>query len=234
MAYRTPLVKIAIIDDHNLFRKGLITLIGLADKENYLVVLEAESGKDMIRKLDKKALPDILILDMDMPDMDGYEAMSWLRTNHPEIAVLVISMITTEEAIVRMITLGVRGYLSKDIEVDDIHQALHAIKNKGYYYTDFLTGKLIGSYQQQASVVRKNDEMDGNSIWKSLAEHERKFIKLACSDLTYEQIADKMFLSPKTVDGYRASIFTRFNIKNRPGLILFALKSGLVKLEDMD
>lgn len=90
MSYRKPQIKIAIVDDHNLFRKGLITLINLADKHNYLVVLEAESGKDMIRKLDKKALPDILLLDIDMPDMDGYEAMLWLRDNYPKIAVLVV------------------------------------------------------------------------------------------------------------------------------------------------
>jgi len=231
MSYRKPPIKIAIVDDHNLFRKGLITLIGLADKHDYLVVLEAESGKDMIKKLDNKALPDILILDMDMPDMDGFEAMDWLRSHHPRIAVLVISMVTTEEAIIQMLKLGVKGYLSKDIEVEDIHQALQTIHSKGYYYTDFITGKLIDALQNGQ---QPQSAMDENLIWESLAEHERKFIKFACSEMTYEQIAEKMFLSPKTIDGYRSVLFNRFNIKNRQGLVLFALKNRLVTLDEIN
>ncbi len=233
MSYRRPPIKIALVDDHNLFRKGLITLIKLADKENYVVVLEAESGKEMMRGLDKKALPDILILDVDMPDMDGFEAMQWLRTNYPQIAVLVVSMITTEEAIFRMLRLGVKGYLSKDIEVDDIHQALQAIYSKGFYYTDFMTGKLIESIRNRSPEMNKDEEIAGNVFWKELNENERKFLKLACSDLTYEEIAQKMFLSAKTIDGYRSIIFNKFNIKNRQGLILFALKNDLVKLDEI-
>lgn len=232
MSYRKPPVKIALVDDHNLFRKGLITLIGLADKHNYLVVLEAESGKDMIRKLDKKALPDILILDIDMPDMDGFETMLWLKNNHPNISVLVVSMVESEEAITRMMRLGVKGYLSKDIEVEDIHQALQAIYNKGFYYTDFLTGKLIESLQSDR-VTKEGDISDNSSIIHKISENELKFIKLACSDLTYDQIAEKMFLSPKTIDSYRSALFTRFAIKNRPGLILFAIKNDLFDVKDI-
>ena len=233
MLHRRSPIKIALVDDHNLFRKGLITLINLADKENYLIVFEAESGKDMIRRLDKKSLPDILILDMDMPDMDGYETMSWLQNNYPKIAVLVISMITTEEAITRMLRLGVKGYLSKDIEVEDINQALQAIYSKGYYYTDFITGKLIDSLRNE-SLENKGDDMLNNTLWAKMNENERKFLKLSCTELTYEEISDRMFVSPKTVDGYRSSIFNKFNIKNRPGLIIFALKNNLVKLDDIN
>ncbi|NTE05149.1 response regulator transcription factor [Agrobacterium tumefaciens] len=232
MSYRKSPVKIALVDDHNLFRKGLITLIGLADKHNYLVVLEAESGKDMIRKLDKKALPDILILDMDMPDMDGFETMLWLKNNLPNISVLVVSMVESEDAIARMMRLGVKGYLSKDIEVDDIHQALQAIYNKGYYYTDFLTGKLIESLQSDSEMTG-GDISEKNGIMNMINENELKFIKFACSDLTYDQIAEKMFLSPKTIDSYRGALFTRFAIKNRPGLILFAIKNGLFDIKDI-
>lgn len=232
MSHRRSHIKIALVDDHNLFRKGLITLINLADKENYLIVFEAESGKEMMRKLDKKALPDILILDMDMPDMDGYETMSWLQIHYPKISVLVISMVTTEEAVTRMLRLGVKGYLSKDIEVEDIHQALQAIYSKGYYYTDFITGKLIDSLKNESLEINSNDLLN-NTLWTKMNENERKFLKFSCSELTYEEIADKMFVSPKTVDGYRSSIFNKFNIKNRPGLILFALKNNLVKLEDI-
>lgn len=232
MSYRKPPIKIAIVDDHNLFRKGLITLINLADKQNYLVVLEAESGKDLMKKIDKNALPDILLLDIDMPDMDGYETMSWLKSHHPTIAVLVVSMIETEEVIVRMLRLGVKGYLSKDIEVEDIHQALQAISSKGYYYTDFITGKLIESLQTNHTL--KGEGVIENQIWESLNENERKFIEFSCSELTYEQIAEKMFLSPKTIDGYRSGLFNRFHIKNRTGLVLFAIKNQLFKIEEIN
>jgi len=169
-----------------------------------------------------------------MPDMDGFETMIWLKDHYPSIAVLVVSMVETEEAVVRMLRLGVKGYLSKDIEVEDIHQALQAISAKGFYYTDFITGKLIESLQTDTSEKTEVDSMSENIVWKKLTENERKFIKLACSELTYDQIAEKMFLSPKTIDGYRSAIFTRFNIKNRPGLILFALKNHLFSIEEID
>jgi two-component system, NarL family, invasion response regulator UvrY len=232
MAIRKPLVKLAIVDDHNLFRKGLITLINLADKNNqYLVVFEAESGADMIEKLDKKAIPDILLLDIDMPDMDGFETVAWLQKHYPQVSVLVISMVETEEAVVRMVRLGVKGYLSKDIEVDDMYQALKAINEKGHYYTDFLTGRLIDSLQNEKLENPHNDaNRPGNAIWNQLNENERRFIELACTEMTYEQIAERMFLSPKTIDGYRHTIFARFNIKSRVGLVLFAIRKGLVQI----
>lgn len=232
MNHRRNPIKIGIVDDHKLFRKGLITLINLADQHNYLVVLEAGSGKDMIRKLDKKAMPDILLLDIDMPDMDGYETMVWLKANQPNISVLVVSMVDSDDSITRMVRLGVKGYLSKDIEVEDIHQALQAISNKGFYYTDFLTGKLIDGLQND---VKKIDggEISEQMVSSQINENERKFIELACSELKYDEIAEKMFLSPKTIDGYRAAIFNKFNLKNRSGLILFAIKNNLVKIEDI-
>lgn len=231
MSYRKPPLKIAVVDDHNLFRKGLITLVKLADDRNYLVVLEAENGKDMIRKLDKKALPDILMLDIDMPEMDGYETMAWLKDHFPSVSVLVVSMVDNEEAIVRMMRLGVKGYLSKDIEVEDVHQALQSISAKGYYYTDFITGKLIDSIKHERGESKALSEQ---IVLNQLSENELKFVKLACSEMTYEQIAEKMFLSPKTIDGYRSAVFSRFNIKNRPGLILFALKNKLFSVDEID
>lgn len=233
MTYKRNPTKIGIVDDHKLFRRGLISLINLADKENYLIVLEAENGKDMIRKLDKKALPDILLLDIDMPNTDGYETMAWLKANHPNISVLVVSMVDSEESITRMLRMGVKGYLSKDIEVEDIHDALKAISNKGFYYTEFLTGKLINALQSDNAVGPGDDRVSDQMVVNQISENERKFIKLACSELKYDEIAEKMFLSPKTIDGYRAAIFNRFNIKNRSGLILFAIKNNLINIEEL-
>jgi two-component system, NarL family, invasion response regulator UvrY len=224
---KTP-VKLAIVDDHNLFRKGLITLIDLADKrQEYMIVFEAESGQDMIDKLDKKALPDIILLDIDMPDMDGYDAITWLQKHYPQISVLVVSMVEREEAVVRMVRLGAKGYLSKDIEVDDIYNALKAISETGRYYTDFITGKLINAIQYETT--EKDSEGKVNKqLLQEISENEREFIKWACTELTYEEIAKKMFLSAKTIDGYRGNLFSRYKIKNRVGLVLFAIRNGLV------
>ena len=231
MPIRKNPIKLAIVDDHNLFRKGLITLINLADKkQEYLVVFEAESGRDMIDKLDKKAIPDILLLDIDMPDMDGYEAIAWLQKRYPQVSVLVVSMVETEEAVVRMVRLGAKGYLSKDIEVDDIHNAQKAISETGRYYTDFLTGKLINSIQHELTENAKEGSVDSSSIWQELSENEREFIKWACTEMTYEEIAKKMFLSAKTIDGYRGNLFNRYKLKSRVGLVLFAIRNGLVTI----
>jgi DNA-binding NarL/FixJ family response regulator len=166
-----------------------------------------------------------------MPDMDGFEAVAWLRQHYPQISVLIVSMVETEEAVVRMVRMGVKGYLSKDIEVQDIHDALKAISDNGRYYTDFLTGKLVDSLLQESS-TRGNVEAGeiANAGWKRLNENERRFLEYACSELTYEQIAEKMFLSPKTIDGYRQTLFNRFEVKNRVGLVLFAIRNGLVDI----
>jgi DNA-binding NarL/FixJ family response regulator len=216
--------KLAIVDDHNLFRKGLIKLINLGDKENkYTILFEAENGNDLQQKLNIKELPDIILLDIDMPGMDGYQSVEWLKKHYPDINILVVSMFESEETILRMIQLKVNGYLSKDIEVEDMHDALEAIANKGVYYSDLMT------YAMAQSIQNKNNGGE-NAITHILSDNEGTFLKLACTELTYQQIADKMYLSPKTIDGYREALFLRFGVKNRVGLAVFAIKNGLVKI----
>jgi len=215
-------VKLAIVDDHNLFRKGLIKLINLGNKENkYSILFEAESGLDLQHKLKKKDLPDIILMDIDMPDMDGYEVTQWLREKHPSINILVISMIKSEKAIKRMLQLGVKGYLSKDIEVEDMQNALDAIVKKGFYYSDLVTNLMAASFLPNY----KNNPDEGK-----LSHNEAEFLQLACTELTYTEIAAKMNLSPKTVDNYREALFQKFNVKNRVGLVLYAIKNELYKI----
>lgn len=219
-------IKLAIVDDHNLFRKGLIKLINLGDKENkYAVLFEAENGEQMKDRLKNRDLPDIILMDIDMPDMDGYEAVGWLQKYHPDINILVVSMFESEETVLRMLRLGVKGYLSKDIEVEDMHAALEAISGKGFYYTDFVAGIMAQNIQGNnlSSYSLKADA-------ENMSENEREFLKLACTELTYQQIADKMNLSPKTIDGYREALFHRFNVKSRVSLAMYAVKKGLVKI----
>jgi DNA-binding NarL/FixJ family response regulator len=213
---------LALVDDHRLFRKGLMSLIDLINDE-YEILFEADNGLDLQTKIDAKNPPDIYLMDVNMPDMDGFATVNWLRENFPLSKVLVVSMIENEEIIVKMLKLGVKGYLSKDVEPQTLSEALRAIKNKGFYYTDYITGKLVHSLQFP-------ETNDSSQSTVQISEKERIFLKLACSEMTYNEIAGKMFLSPKTIDGYRNSLFEKLEVKSRVGLVLFAIKNGYVDL----
>jgi two-component system invasion response regulator UvrY len=217
-------IKIAIVDDHRLFRKGLISLIEMVNPDCE-ILFEADNGLDLQSKIDRSNLPDIILMDVSMPGMDGFSSVQWLKENYPSIKVLVISMIEKEETIVRMLKLGVKGYLCKDVEPKELGEALIAVANKGFYYTDFITGKLVHSLQNNHAAPQEQMNID------HINNQESEFLQLACSEMTYVQIADRMSLSPKTIDGYRNSLFEKFSVKSRVGLVLFAIKKGIVSLD---
>lgn len=218
----TNSVSIALVDDHKLFRKGLTSLIEMVGN-HYSILFEADNGVDMQAKLKKHPSPDIILMDINMPNMDGYESVKWLSQNHPLTKVLVVSMIEKDETIVKMLKMGVKGYLSKDVEPKELGEALHAVMHKGFYYTDFITGKLVHSLQLGS------ENNNGHSL-PPINDREMEFLKLACSEMTYNEIAGKMFLSPKTIDGYRNALFEKLNVKSRVGLALYAVKNGIVQL----
>ena len=216
-------VKLALVDDHTLFRKGLISLIEMVSS-HYTILFEADNGLELQQKLDLNNQPDIILMDISMPGMDGFASVQWLGENFPLVKILVVSMIEKEETIVRMLKLGVKGYLCKDVEPKELGEALNAIMNKGFYYTDFITGKLIHSLQHI------QDDTGNTSAMNLMNEREKDFLQLACSEYTYNEIAAKMFLSPKTIDGYRNALFEKLQVKSRVGMALYAVKHGLVKL----
>jgi two-component system, NarL family, invasion response regulator UvrY len=219
-----PSIKLALVDDHKLFRKGLISLIEMVSTK-FVILFEADNGLELQKKIDNNNLPDIVLMDVNMPLMDGFESVTWLQKNHPQIKVLVVSMIEKEETIVRMLKLGVKGYLCKDVEPHELGEALEAVASRGFYYTDFITGKLVHSLQHGQTEKKHQPSLD------ILNEREKDFLRLACTELTYAQIADKMFVSPKTVDGYRNSLFDKLQAKSRVGLAIFSIRNGLVILE---
>ncbi len=212
-------ISIALVDDHKLFRKGLAGLVQIADK-NIQILFEADNGLDMQSKIDPRKLPDIILMDIHMPVMDGFESVKWLNKHYPEIKVLVVSMVENEESIIRMLKLKVKGYLSKDVEPEELREAIHSIMSKGYYYTDFITGKLVHTLQSE----------EEKETFHNLSDKERRFIQLACSELTYNEIAKEMFVSARTVEGYRDQLFSRLELKSRVGLALYAVKHGLVRV----
>lgn len=213
---------VVLVDDHILLRHGLSALI--SSFHNYTVLFEADNGKDLIKKLNPEVLPDIVLMDINMPEMDGYETTVWLRDNYPVIKVLALSMYDNEIAVIRMFKAGAKGYILKDCEPQELEHALGSIISKGYYYTEMVTGRLIHSI----NLLDEEDRHVKNLI--QLNEREINFLKLACSELTYKEIADQMVLSPRTIDGYRDSLFEKLNVKTRVGLVLYAIKNGIVNL----
>lgn len=213
---------IALVDDHVLLRNGLANLI--KSFGDYTILFEADNGKNFVEKLKTKQLPDVVLMDINMPEMDGYETTLWLKNNHPEVNVLALSMYDNENSVIRMFKAGAKGYILKDCHPAELKTALNALVTKGFYYSEMVTGKLIHT-------VNSLDEEDSQmrSMIK-LNEHETQFLKLVCTELTYKEIADKMFRSPRTIDGYRDDLFQKLNIKTRVGLVMYTIKNGIVTL----
>lgn len=215
------MAKIVLVDDHILLRNGLAALV---KKLGHHVMFEANNGKEFIAHLDKNNLPDIILLDINMPEMDGYETAQWLKKHHPIIKVLALSMYDNENAIIRMLRHGVRGYILKDSEPSELKAAIQAVNVKGYYYTDLVSGKLVKAINHIDDVV--NDAV----VINTLNEKEIEFLKYACTELTYKEIAEKMFVGVRTIDGYRDAVYDKLNIKTRVGLAVYAIKNKYVNI----
>lgn len=213
---------VAVVDDHVLLRNGLCNLI--RDLDDYAVLFEASNGKEFISQLKPKFLPDIVLLDINMPVMDGFETALWLKRHHPDIKVLALSMYDNEVPIIRMMKNGAKGYILKDIDPVEFRQALDSLMRKGFYYSGLITGKLIHAANQ----LDEPEYSLKNLV--NLNEREIEFLKMACTEMTYKEIADRMFLSPRTIDGYRDNLFEKLNAKTRVGLVMYAVKNGIVSV----
>ena len=214
---------VVLVDDHVLLRNGLAGLIRSFGQ--YEVLFEAGGGKDLIRQLKNHRRPDVILLDINMPEMDGYETACWLKRHNPEIKVLALSMYDTDSAIVRMLKNGAKGYILKDIDPGELRLALESIIEKGYYYSDLVTGKLIHTVSHMDEPEHRVHHL------MSLNERELEFMKLVCTEWTYKEIADRMYLSPRTIDGYRDALFEKLNVKTRVGLAMYAVRNGIVNLD---
>jgi two-component system invasion response regulator UvrY len=211
---------IAIVDDHELMAKALSGLVQKFDE--YDVLYEVPGGKELIYMIKMKMVPDIVLLDINMPEMDGYDTALWLKNNYPEVKVLALSMNDKEESIVRMLRNGARGYLLKGCKPHELKLALDSLGQKGFYYTEYVTNQLIKSLNPDT--FKNPVDMLG------LNERETNFIRLSCSDLTYAEIADKMCVSPRTVDGYRESVFQKMDVKSRVGMVLVAIRLKIFEI----
>lgn len=211
---------IVIVDDHILIAKALRSI--MANFKDFEVLYECENGKELQDKFTSKAnIPSIILLDISMPVMDGFETSKWLREHHPNVLVLALSMQDDEQSLIKMIKNGARGYLLKNVSPSELETALKTIINNGFYYPEWAShivfSNMMGNIPKQHS----------STMASELTEREKEFLKLCITDMSYKEISEKMFCSPRTIESYRNSLCEKLNIKTRVGLAVFAIKSGL-------
>ncbi|MBL7729390.1 MAG: response regulator transcription factor [Dinghuibacter sp.] len=212
-----PAIKVALADDHILLRDALAALIN--SFEGYAIAHTAGNGKELVEKIEQGPDPDIILLDLNMPIMDGHETLLWLKANRPNITTLMLTMYDSETAIIRLLQAGVRGFLKKDATPAELLQALKTAHATGYYYSSVTSAKLAGLFRNN-----QNDPIQRIM----LDEEETHFIKLCCSELTYKEIAELLHLSPRNVDSMRERLFEKLELRSRVGLALYAIKNGIV------
>jgi two-component system invasion response regulator UvrY len=214
MEIEIPTIKIALADDHLILRNALA---GLVNKfENCLVTVEAGTGYELIRAIESGTIPDLVILDLNMPEFDGFETAKWLTTHQPDINILMLTMYDTEVTMIRLLQAGVKGFLKKNVSPYELKFAIYNVMQFGYYYTNHTTGKLI-------NLFRKSQEHSA-MLKTMLTEMEIRFLKYTCSDLTYKEIANEMNVNPRAVDNLRDNLFEKLEVKSRVGLAMYSIR----------
>jgi DNA-binding NarL/FixJ family response regulator len=205
---------VVIVDDHILIAKALASIIN--SFEGFEVLYEVENGIALQGKLASRTpAPNIILLDISMPLMNGFETATWLTQNHPNILILALSMQNDDESVIKMIKCGAKGYLLKNAHPNDLNVALNEVISKGFYYTEEVSKLLV----QQLHPKNKYNPIQ-------FTDREITFLHYVATELTYKEIADIMHLSPKTIDGYRETLFQKLDIKSRVGLAMYAIKNG--------
>ena len=212
---KTEILSIGIVDDHTLFRSGLANL--LSEFDEIKVIFEAKNGIDMQKQLQLNPNVQLVLMDINMPIMDGYAATRYVKKEHPHINVLALSMHEDENAIIGMLKAGAGGYVLKGSTPAELVSAIKALIDKGFYINEMVSGRLLFSLKQ--------DEPK-----PLITEKELTFLQHCSTEFTYKEIADLMNISPRTVDNYRESLFAKLNIKTRTGLVVYGIKHNLIKI----
>lgn len=212
--------KVAIVDDHTLIAKAIAGIVN--DFDEFEVIYEVENGKQFIDRLERPGIsPDIVLLDISMPVMDGFQTAAWLSENRPEIKIMALTVNSDEESLIKMVKAGAKGYLQKNIHPMELHEGLRRMISTGFYFPDWATSHLMTSIASKETT----NHLQG------LSDREIEFLRYVCTDLTYKEIAEKMFCSPRTIDGYRDALFEKLNVKSRVALALFAVKEGIYDID---
>jgi DNA-binding NarL/FixJ family response regulator len=212
-------IKIAIADDYKIYRDGL--KVGLSADNNLNVVFEADNGEELLKGLEVYE-PDVIIMDLKMPIMDGMEATKEVRKKFPSMKVLVVTMYDDDKFIIHMMENGANGYLLKNAEPDEIRKSIYAVHENGYYFNDVVNKALL------KKLVLKNNLKPSFNQNIELTEREMEVLKLICQEKTAAEIAKEIFLSPRSVEGIRQRLIEKVGVRNTAGLVMFAVKNNMV------
>lgn len=213
----TSPINIAIVDDHTLFREGMAAL--LCEFSEINILFQAGHGIQMQQMLQKENAPDVILMDINMPLMDGYDSTAWLYKNYPEVRVLALSMFEDDVSVIKMIKAGACGYVLKESRPRELLNAITHLHERGSYMNELVSRKLLKNVKEESSKLL-------------LTKRELQFMKLCCSELTYKEIADKMFVNHRTVDNYRESLFLKLNLRSRVGIVLYAIKNQIFNFKE--
>jgi DNA-binding NarL/FixJ family response regulator len=211
-------IHVAIADDHKLFRQGLTEM--LANDERIRVTMKAENGSDLLEQLKtRKDLPDIILMDLNMPGIDGLKATKDINVLYPSIKVIIISMYNNEQIIYNLIQSGACGFLAKDADIDEVLNAIYYIYEKGFFLDKRTTEVVERMMERNRHVKFKKTD---------LSETEEQIIRLTCEQKTNKEIADIMCFSPRTIESYKRSIHKKTKTLNTAGLVLYAITNNMV------
>ncbi|MFP5042045.1 response regulator [Parasediminibacterium sp. JCM 36343] len=220
MAKKIDKIEVALADDHQLVRNAVSRLV--ASFTNCSVLFQAANGEEVQEQLKKNIIPDVLLLDISMPVMDGFETAQWMSKNYPQVRILALTMETDEQSIIKMLRCGAKGFLSKNTEPTELNKAINTVMLKDIYMPEEMSWKLVTGLQNEAQMAAQLD---------TLSDNEKRFLALTCTELSYPDIAKKMFISLRTVDNYRATLYDKLKVHSRTGLSLYAIKNGLAEIE---
>lgn len=208
--------RIVIVDDHILIAKALSGI--LANFEQFEVLYECENGKELQERCQHpRNVPDVILLDISMPIMDGFETAAWLKETHPDVLIMALSMQNDEHSLIKMIKSGAKGYLLKNVHPTALADALNHLVKNGYYYPEWAASKVFSSISNETNQADKKD---------FFSSREKIFLRYTVTEMSYKEIANEMNCSTRTVEGYRDSLFDKLELKTRVGLAVYAIKNG--------
>lgn len=214
-------ISLAIVDDQELFRQGIIALMSKIPQVK--LVADASSGGALLQYLaNTPTLPDIVLMDMEMPGMNGIELNRALHLQYPDIKVIMLTLYDQGRYVFKMVEEGVCGYLSKSCSMEELQEAITKVYTSGFFFTDLIKNAL-----QQSSDFRKKQPLHFNSNVADLTVREKEIMNLICKEYTNTEIAEKLFISPRTVEGHRNNLLMKTGSKNTAGLVVFAIKHGI-------
>ncbi|MBO9731089.1 MAG: response regulator transcription factor [Chitinophaga sp.] len=215
-------IKVAIADDHKIFRSGVINT--LTPYENISFVFEADDGLHLLQIMETQQ-PDVILMDLKMPNMDGIEATIKVKEKYPDVKIIILTMYEDDNFIVHLVENGANAYLLKNAEPEEIYEAICTTFDKGFYFNEnvnlALLKKVLHKNKQQFKPTLKNEIQ--------LNDREQEVLKLICNELTTQEISEQIFLSPRTVEGIRQKLLEKINVKNSVGLVLYAFRNGLIE-----